>query len=96
MYENLGMAQLSLAQGSYDQAIAYLLKEKSEQKTAMIQYWLSAAYAANGDKPKALACLQAAFNLGFGDFAALDASPYFASLRDDPRYRQLVQQYRKK
>ncbi|MGB7750823.1 MAG: protein kinase [Candidatus Acidiferrales bacterium] len=96
MYENLGMAQLSLARGSYDQAIAYLLKEKSEQKTAIIQYWLSAAYAANGDKPKALACLQAAFNLGFGDFAALDASPYLASLRDDPRYRQLVQQYRKK
>jgi hypothetical protein len=34
--------------------------------------------------------------LGFGDFGALDASPYFKSLRDDPRYRQLVQQYRKK
>jgi hypothetical protein len=34
--------------------------------------------------------------LGFGDFAALDASPYFASLREDPRYKQLVLQYRKK
>src|ERR1700677_3065537 len=62
----------------------------------MDQYWLSATYAARGDKPKALASLQAAFKLGFGDFAALDASPYFASLRDDPRYRRLGQQHRKK
>src|SRR5277367_1837688 len=96
MYENLGMAQLSLAQGNYDQAIAYLLKSDPGQKTAIARYWLSAAYAAKGDKPKALDSLQAAFKLGFGDFAALDASPYFASLRDEPRYRQLVQQYRKK
>src|SRR5271155_251828 len=96
MYENLGMAQLSLAQGNYDQAISYLLKSDPGQKTAIARYWLSAAYAAKGDKPKALDSLQAAFKLGFGDFAALDASPYFASLRDEPRYRQLVQQYRKK
>jgi TolB-like protein len=96
MYENLGMAQLSLAQGNYDQAIAYLAKSDSGGKTAIVRYWLSAAYAAKGDKPKALDSLQSAFKLGYGDFAALDASPYFASLRDDPRYRQLVQQYRKK
>ena len=75
MYENLGMAQLSLAQGSYDQAIAYLLKSDPGQKTAIARYWLSAAYAAKGDKPKALDSLQAAFKLGYGDFASLDASP---------------------
>jgi tetratricopeptide (TPR) repeat protein len=96
MFENLGMAQLSLAQGNYDQAITYLLKDEPVHKIAMSQYWLSATYAAKGDKGKALDSLQAAFKLGFGDFAALDASPYFSSLRDDPRYRQLVQQYRKK
>jgi tetratricopeptide (TPR) repeat protein len=96
MYESLGMAQLSLAQGNYDQAIADLLQSDSGGKTAIVRYWLSAAYAAKGDKLKALDCLQAAFKLGYGDFAALDASPYLASLRDDPRYRQLVQQYRKK
>jgi eukaryotic-like serine/threonine-protein kinase len=95
-YESLGMSQLALAQGNYDQAISYLMNSGVASKTAMDQYWLSAAYAGKGDKEKALAALQNAFKLGFGDFGALDASPYFKSLRDDPRYKQLVQQYSKK
>ena len=41
----------------------------------MNYYWLGAVYAAKGDNDKALASLQNAFKLGFGDFAALDASP---------------------
>jgi hypothetical protein len=39
--------------------------------------------------------LQKAFETGFQDFAALDASPYFASLRGDARYVALTQKYRK-
>jgi hypothetical protein len=33
--------------------------------------------------------------MGFHDFAALDASPYFSSLRTDPRFQQLILRYRK-
>ena len=95
-YEGLGMGQLALAQGNYDQAIGHLMSTGVASKTAMDQYWISSAYAGKGDKEKALVALQNSFKLGFGDFGALDASPYFKSLRDDPRYRQLVQQYRKK
>jgi eukaryotic-like serine/threonine-protein kinase len=95
-YESLGMSQLALAQGNYDQAIAVLMNSGVPSKTAMDQYWLSAAYAGKGDKEKALVALQNSFKLGFSDFGALDASPYFKSLRDDPRYKQLVQQYSKK
>jgi TolB-like protein/predicted Ser/Thr protein kinase len=95
-YAGLGMGQLALAQGNYDQAIADLMSTGVAEKTAMDQYWLSSAYAGKGDKEKALVALQNAFKLGFGDFAALDASPYFKSLRDDPRYKQIVQQYGKK
>jgi len=95
-YESLGMSQLELAQGNYDQAISYLMNSGAASHTAMDQYWISSAYAGKGDKEKALAALQNSFKLGFGDFGALDASPYFKSLRDDPRYRQLVQQYRKR
>ena len=95
-YESLGMSQLALAQGNYDQAIAVLMNSGVPSKTAMDQYWLSAAYAGKGDKEKALVALQISFKLGFSDFGALDASPYFKSLRDDPRYKQLVQQYSKK
>jgi eukaryotic-like serine/threonine-protein kinase len=95
-YQNLGMAQLSLAQGNYDQAITLVSKRtEGARRTAMDQYWLSAAYSAKGDKENALAMLQDAFKLGYGDFAALDASPYFANLRPDPRFQKLVQQYRK-
>jgi serine/threonine protein kinase/tetratricopeptide (TPR) repeat protein len=95
-YENMGMTQVSLAQGNWEQAVSYGLKLGGGTKTAMNFYWLSAAYAGKGDKDKALASLQEAFKLGYGDFTALDSSPYFASLRDDPRYKQLIQQYRKK
>jgi eukaryotic-like serine/threonine-protein kinase len=95
-YEDMGMTQLALAQGNWAQAISFGSKLGSEHKTALAYYWMSAAYAGKGDKEKALASLQESFKLGFGDFAALDASPYFASLREDPRYKQLVLQYRKK
>jgi serine/threonine protein kinase len=93
-YANLGMAQLSLAQGNNDQAVAYLLKRSGPRKTAMDQYYLSAAYSAKGDKEKALATMQEAFRLGFRDFGAIDGSPYFASLRTDPRFQQLLSRYR--
>jgi eukaryotic-like serine/threonine-protein kinase len=92
-YMNLGMAQLSLAKGSYDQAVAYVLKNTG-RNTAINLYWLSAAYAAKGDKEKALATLQKTFDARFRDFAAIDASPYFSSLRSDPRYIELLRRYR--
>jgi len=94
-YENLGMAQLALAQGNYDQAIQYLSTRSLTKKTTMDQYWLAAIYSAKGDKDKSFAAMQQALQTGFRDFAALDASPYFANLRSDPRYQKLIAQYRK-
>jgi serine/threonine protein kinase len=93
-YKNLGMAQLSLAQGNYDQALAYLTKRNAGRKIAIDRYWFSAIYAAKGDKENALATMQEALELGFRDFAAIDGSPYFASLRSDPRFQQLIHRYR--
>ena len=94
-YENLGMAQLALAQASYDEALKYLLAETDAKKTTIDQYWLAAIYSAKGDKDKSFAALQQALQTGFRDFAVLDASPYFANLRSDPRYQKLIAQYRK-
>jgi eukaryotic-like serine/threonine-protein kinase len=90
---DMGLGQAYLAQGDYDQAIATL--RKTAIPSAIDYYFLSAAYAAHGDKEKALATLQKTFELGFRDFAALDSSPYFSSLRSDPRFQQLAQRYRR-
>ena len=63
---------------------------KNVRPAGINYFWLSAAYAARGDKEKSLATLEKAFDAGFHDFAALDASPYFSSLRADPRFQQLT------
>jgi tetratricopeptide (TPR) repeat protein len=92
-FPDLGLGQAYLAQGDYDKALAALLK--GARPAAINYFWLGAAYAARGDKDKALATLQKGFDAGFHDFTALDASPYFSSLRTDPRFQQLTQRYRK-
>ncbi|HMB84051.1 MAG TPA: protein kinase [Terriglobales bacterium] len=91
-YRDLGLAQVYLAQGNYDAAVAHLLKG-GEPKEAIGSFFLSAAYAAKGDKGKALAALQKTLNLGYRDFAAIKASPYFASLQSDPRFQELIRHY---
>src|ERR1019366_318855 len=92
-WADLGLGQVYLAQGEYDKAVATL--SKRIRPAGINYFWLSAAYAAHGDKDKALATLQKAFEAGFHDFAAIDASPYFSSLRTDPRFQYLTQRYRK-
>jgi eukaryotic-like serine/threonine-protein kinase len=91
-YVELGEAQVYLAQGNYDAAIARLLKN-GEPKEAINCYFLSAAYAAKGDKEKALAALQRTFSLGYRDFVSIEKSQYFASMRSDPRFQQLIRRY---
>jgi len=93
-YEVLGMGQLRLAEGKYDVAIAYFLKVPALH-TAVPQYWLAEAYAAKGDKDKAIAALQESFKLGFRDLSAINASPRLSALRADPRFQHLLQQYQK-
>jgi serine/threonine protein kinase/Flp pilus assembly protein TadD len=92
-FPDMGLGQVYLAQGDYDKALAAL--SKSARPAGINYFWLGAAYAARGDREKALATLQKAFDAGFHDFTALDTSPYFSSLRTDPRFQQLTLRYRK-
>ncbi|MGE5327608.1 MAG: tetratricopeptide repeat protein, partial [Deltaproteobacteria bacterium] len=89
----LGLGQLYLAQGDSERAVGLL--EKLSPKSAILLFWLASAYSAHGDRDKALATMKRAFDAGFRDFAAIDASPHLAALRDDPRFRQLIREYRK-
>jgi tetratricopeptide (TPR) repeat protein len=93
-YVDLGGAQVDLAQGNYDSAIARLLKP-NQRNQAISNYFLSAGYAAKGDREKALTALQKTFDLGYRDFAAIQASPYFSSLHSDPRFQKLIYNYQK-
>jgi tetratricopeptide (TPR) repeat protein len=92
--EKMGIAQLALAQGNYDQALAELQNDAGS-KTPLSFYFQAAAYAAKGDKEGALTNLQKSLDAGYRDFPAIDASPYFSLLRDDPRFRKLIQHYKK-
>jgi serine/threonine protein kinase/Flp pilus assembly protein TadD len=94
-YRDLGLGQVALAQGKFDQAVTYMEGAAKVKRAAIHLFWLSSAYSARGDKDKAFASMQESFKLGFRDFSAIDNSPYLANLRSDPRYQQLAQQYRK-
>jgi tetratricopeptide (TPR) repeat protein len=91
---DIGLGQVYLAQGDTARAVAVLSKSTAKH-AANDLFWQSSAYAADGDKQRALATLQKAFTAGYRDFAAIDASPYFQTLRSDPRFQQLVQRYRR-
>jgi eukaryotic-like serine/threonine-protein kinase len=91
-----GLAQVYLAKGDYDQALSYLSKQSEGGKKALVNLALLASiYAARHDDEKALATLRRALDGGYRDFPALDSNPYLEWLRKDPRYQQLIQQYRK-
>jgi serine/threonine protein kinase/cytochrome c-type biogenesis protein CcmH/NrfG len=91
---NFGRSQALAAQGRYSEAVDMLLK-RGPPKSMMDTYWLSSFYAGSGDKEKALATLQKAFDMGFRDSAAINADPAFASLSDDARFRQMLQRFSK-
>jgi tetratricopeptide (TPR) repeat protein len=93
-YAYLGQAQIYLAQGNYDAAIDRLTRN-GQPKDAINTYFLSAAYAAKGDKEKALAELKRTLDLGYADFASIDGNPYFSKLQSDPRFQELLRQYKK-
>jgi tetratricopeptide (TPR) repeat protein len=88
----MGMAQYYLAVGEYDAALTAL--DRSGKDSAMNLLYGALTLAASGDDDGALERLDRTLAAGYRDFAALDANPRLATLRDDPRYRELIRQYR--
>jgi hypothetical protein len=72
------------------------LKQSERARNSLVNLAvLTSLYAACHDDEKALSTLRKALNAGYRDFPALDSNPYLDGLRKDPRYQQLIQQYRK-
>ena len=92
---SFGLAQIYLAKGDYDKALTYWMRQPEMQRNTSLElFWEASIYAARGEKDKALASLERALEKGFNDFAAIDNSPHFNSLRSDPRFQQLLKKYR--
>ena len=91
---NIGMAQYHLAVGDYEQALE-VIERDAARDTVMVNYYRAAILAGAGDADEALKTLEHTLEQGFRDFVTLEASPYFAALRDDPRYQDLIGRYQK-
>jgi predicted esterase len=59
-------------------------------------YNLACAHALNRDRPRALDALRRAIDKGFKDAAAIESDKDLELLRDDPAYKQIVEELKKK
>ena len=90
---HLGLAQYHLAIGDWNAALAEI-EMGGERDTAIVLYYQAAALAGMGDLDQAFEAMEQALERDYRDFANLDASPYFAPLRADPRFSELIKRYR--
>jgi len=88
---DFGIAQVYLARKEYERALQIFLRIPEKLRNLPgPRFVASSIYAGLGERKKSLAELRKAFEEGYRDFAAIDASPELAALRSDPRYLSLV------
>ncbi len=87
-YDVLGQVQLSL--GKYEDALATMQTSLSLGQAPVDLVYLGAAQVLTGDEVGGLESVERAIELGFGDLSAVEGSPYFASVREDPRFQSLL------
>jgi len=85
---NLALARLGL--GAYGEAEALLLRVlAAAPDDPRVRYNLACVASRRGDPAAAAARLDEAFELGFGDWAVIEADPDLANLRAAPEYVDL-------
>ena len=80
------------AQGKHDEAIAQLTPDvkRNGEVDADISYAIASVYALEGLHGDAFEWLQRSISLGNANRACFENDPNLASLRDDPRFRELI------
>ncbi|GIW72642.1 MAG: hypothetical protein KatS3mg102_2184 [Planctomycetota bacterium] len=90
----VGRAYLRLLQGEADAALADLdAAERHHGGFVLASYMRAIVCAQRGDVEAALAALRRARRLGLRDGSRLERDPALAPLRDDPRFRAMLEQW---
>lgn len=79
----------------YDKSIHHFeIARRIHQGDQLTLYNLACAYSLNGDKRKALNALEEAVTAGFDDADHIENDPDLAPLRDEPRYKLILEKAR--
>lgn len=95
--EMLKLAIAKMAQGKLDDAEKDLLEARArDPKQSLVSYNLAVLRLKQSRKDDALKEFEASFMAGFSYFDKMDQDPDLDALRKDPRFTDLVAQYRNK
>jgi tetratricopeptide (TPR) repeat protein len=89
----LGSAHLEL--GNYGDALSAMEAARSLTETDDVLVYIGAAHAGLGNVDEALAAIKLGLDRDFKNIDAIEGSPYFATIRDDPRFEALVATYKR-
>jgi len=85
-----GLGETHLELGNYGDALSAMEATRRLTETGSVLVYIGAAHAGLGNVDEALASVKLGLELGFKNFDAIEGSPYFATLRDDPRFSALL------
>lgn len=87
------VGHVQLDRGEYREALAAFESDTAQGARAEVRWDLAAAHAGLGERDRAVLALLEAFARGYRDVSAIDTMPAFASIRDDPRVRELIRRH---
>jgi len=85
------IAFFKLEEHAKSDSIVNLLKESSQQKTGIWEYWISCFYSSTGQIDSAFYWLERAYRIRSAEMSMIRASIFLDELKDDPRYWDLYE-----